>query len=107
MLCFRLDAMSPFGAIIWTQGITKHLQKLVSFYEKRKKVIMIIIIKKRASWLTVQNEKERIITSTFSVSCMPKIDPMRCDRGWLPKSLLTYLLRTGGDRVRNPKSEKG
>lgn len=34
---------------------------------------------------------EDCVTSTVSRLCIPNTEPMRWDRGWLPKSLLTYL----------------
>lgn len=38
-----------------------------------------------------KQKSTKLQTSTLSLLCMPKIDPIRCDKGWLPKSLLTYL----------------
>lgn len=35
-------------------------------------------------------QSPRLQTSTFSLLCMPNTDPIRCDSGWFPKSLLTY-----------------
>lgn len=35
-------------------------------------------------------QSSRLQTSTFSLLCMPNTDPIRCDSGWFPKSLLTY-----------------
>jgi hypothetical protein len=41
--------------------------------------------------------KIEITTSMSSLLCNPKTDPMRCERGWLPKSLLTYLKKKSNE----------
>lgn len=74
---------SEVGAVIGTEGITEHLKTEQNQMNMLSFLLSIELLEALDACVTPK------LTSNFSELCMPGMDCMRWEVGWLPKSELT------------------